>query len=147
MKDEIDGEFFQALEDELEKVPTHARSTRGGRCSCCPHGIRCEQSVRVAHAQVNRAFHEHASEVEAALEHSVDPGRRTSFADTAGSSAADAATSQEKNDAAHKREQEFYDSYRTLGRLQVMPRGPRAMRDPSASLHCPLPHGNLPRSP
>ena len=43
-KDDVDGEFFTALEDELEKV--------------------------------NRAFHDHASEIEAALDQTTSLARR-----------------------------------------------------------------------
>ena len=89
-KDEVDGEFFQALEDELEKV--------------------------------NSAFVEHASQIEAAFD-TVNVTRTSSVGkemDTCSSNTpatADAATS--KAEAARRQEQLFYDSYRTLGRLQT----------------------------
>lgn len=104
-KDDVDGEFFTALEDELEKV--------------------------------NRAFHDHASEIEAALDQTTSLARRRngsepsdldraqgtqpSAADSGSSSAApDAAAVREaKNEAARQHEQLFYDSYRSLGRLQT----------------------------
>ena len=90
-KDDVDGEFFTALEDELEKV--------------------------------NRAFHDHASEIEAALDQTTSLARRRngsepsdldraqgtqpSAADSGSSSAApDAAAVREaKNEAARQHEQ------------------------------------------
>ena len=107
-KDEVDGEFFQALEDELEKV--------------------------------NRAFYEHASEVEAALDQTTRPGNvgdsavdlegltidGAKGAAAAGPSAAaglgtdDSIAKRETTaQAAREQEQVFYDAYRTLGRLQT----------------------------
>ena len=107
-KDEVDGEFFQALEDELEKV--------------------------------NRAFYEHALEVETALDQTVSrtttqdvsPNRAAAMeaaseaeaaeAQVQGgrSSEAEAAAEREaKAQAVRVQEQVFYDAYRTLGRLQT----------------------------
>jgi hypothetical protein len=115
VKDEVDGEFFQALEDELEKV--------------------------------NRAFHEHASEIEAALDHTTRQPKSSSLPDAAapsvdlsaltidGASAAaaggsepaaprsreveTAAQREATTEEARQQEQTFYDAYRTLGRLQT----------------------------
>ena len=103
IKDEVDGDFFQALEDEMEKV--------------------------------NRAFHEHASEIEAALDGVTDQKKRPSTAPGVGmsglsiegsgepssqTSAAEAAAAREsRNEDARQSEKIFYDAYRTLGRLQT----------------------------
>jgi ribose-phosphate pyrophosphokinase len=84
VKDEVDGEFFSALEDELEKV--------------------------------NRYFHEHASAIEAALDPSAAPAPAAGLADGASEASL---TREQRNELAREREQVFYDSYRTLGRLQT----------------------------
>ena len=96
VKDEVDGEFFAALEDELEKV--------------------------------NRAFHEHASEVENALDSSTmspldgptyeapPPASEGGPTSPPGETAAQR---EAKKEAARQQEQVFYEAYRTLGRLQT----------------------------
>ena len=95
-KDDIDAEFFQALEDELEKV--------------------------------NSAFVEHASAIEAAFD-SVESRPRLGSVTMPSASAPAAAPSAseppaansiaERDELAREQEKQFYDSYRTLGRLQT----------------------------
>lgn len=95
--EEVDAEFFQSLEDELEKV--------------------------------NRAFHEHALEIESALDSSTQqtplasPGPPTrasvAVAGTEGDCSDSAAKSAEGHDETRTDEKVFYDAYRILGRLQT----------------------------
>eukprot|EP00900_Chrysochromulina_parva_P005937 jgi/Chrpa1/15344/Chrysochromulina_OHIO_Genome00000345-RA len=102
-KDEVDGEFFQALEDELEKV--------------------------------NSAFVEHASQIELAFDQlgSVHAGSKSGLGSRGGSHASMAPATAPGTDEAlasspsaaatadseRRKEQVFYDAYRTLGRLQT----------------------------
>ncbi len=89
----MNGEFFQALEDELEKV--------------------------------NRAFHEHAMEVERALDKTAPSMQRAGSSDknmdAEGTAEVDTspAAREAKRLAAVQQERLYYDSYRTLGRLQT----------------------------
>ena len=102
-QDEVDGEFFQALEDELEKV--------------------------------NSAFVEHASQIELAFDQlgSVQAGSKSGVGGRGGSYASMAPAAAPGTDEAlasspsaaatadseRRKEQVFYDAYRTLGRLQT----------------------------
>lgn len=99
----MDGEFFQALEDELEKV--------------------------------NSAFVEHASQIELAFDQlgSVHAGSKSGLGSRGGSHASMAPATAPGTDEAlasspsaaatadseRRKEQVFYDAYRTLGRLQT----------------------------
>lgn len=99
----MDGEFFQALEDELEKV--------------------------------NSAFVEHASQIELAFDQlgSVQAGSKSGVGGRGGSYAsmapaaapgtdealASSSSAAATADSERRKEQVFYDAYRTLGRLQT----------------------------
>jgi len=94
-REEVDAEFFQALEEDLEKV--------------------------------NRAFLERCREVEEALEKSSGSGRGfsgsaetpTKEGELAQDPEARAAMERERVIAQQEAERQFFDSYRTLGRLQT----------------------------
>ena len=119
-REEVDAEFFQALEEDLEKV---CRQTSG----LTPAHRHMMPSLTAT--QVNRAFLERCQEVEEALEKASSSGRAYSGSGekpvgeeaelVAHDPQAKAALQREQVIKQQEAERQFFDSYRTLGRLQT----------------------------
>jgi len=104
-KDDVDGDFFQALEDELEKVNSAF--------------VKHASQIETAFDQLGGSSGGGRSRASSSVMGSVDARLGASSseaaapADAAPPSAASAAESE------CRKEQAFYDAYRTLGRLQT----------------------------
>ena len=109
VKDEVDGEFFQVLEDELEKVNRafhmHAQEVEAQLDQATMPSKKGSLTPNLS----GLSLEDEAGASGASRESST----------SASNSAAAAAARELRNEAARQSEQLYYEAYRTLGRLQT----------------------------